>query len=73
MLWLTDLQCAMPGGGWEGWMGRGGHLGRRRDTWTKDIHLGFDGIEGAIETICMDSMTQKKRMKEEEKEPRLKS
>lgn len=33
-----------------------------RDTWTKDIHFGFNSIEGAIETICMDSMTQKEGM-----------
>lgn len=44
-------------GSWEGWVGSGSHLRIGRD-----IHFAFNSIEEAIETICMDSMTQKERM-----------
>lgn len=43
-------------------MGSGGHSGIGRHTWTKDIHVGFNSIEGATESISMDRMTQKERM-----------
>lgn len=44
-------------------MASGGHLELRRETGTKDTHLGFDSIERVTKTICMDSMTQRERMK----------
>ena len=54
------MQCR--GGPWEGCVGSGGHSGIERHTWTNDIHVGFNSIEGAIETISVVRMTQKERM-----------
>lgn len=41
-----DLRVQYLIGSWEGWVGSASHLRVGRDTWTKDIHFGFNSIEG---------------------------
>lgn len=48
-------------------MAGSGHLEIKRDTWTKDVHLGFDSLERVLKTIC----SVERGWSEKKREPRL--
>lgn len=55
------------GGNGEGRVAGSGHLEIKRDTWTKDVHLGFDSLERVLKTIC----SVERGWSEKKREPRL--